>query len=150
VIWGSDSLGSPPHQILTLFDDPGGPHGVLAGLAEIFPKAFLQVEDLCFSACLTGYLNSPIPPKIFAMFKNLQTLWAYENESPNAANPTPGQASKLSSNRAICDWEIASRTAGSGDALDKASKELRAKFKGNVDVGKSIIWVKGSPLTVKD
>ncbi len=148
VVWGSTALGAVPDQVLTLFDGDGA-HGVLGGLAKIFPKAFLQVEDLCFSACVTGYLSSPIPPAMFAMFQNLRTIWAYENESPNAQNASANPFWSTS-NRAIVDWEIASRNAGSEDAIDKASRALRAKFKGMKDIGKSIVWVQGNAREVND
>jgi hypothetical protein len=144
VLWGSDALLAAPDQLLTLFQGDGSCHGVLAGLAEIFPKAFAQVEDLCYSACLTGHSASAIPKKTFELFKNLDTLWAYENESGNAAAASDNPYF-TTSNRALVDWEKASRSAGSGDAIDQASRAIRAQFKGNAQFGKSIVWVAGQP-----
>jgi hypothetical protein len=141
VMWGS--VGEThPRCVFTLYDENGA-SGVLSGLAQLFPKAFLQVEDLCLSACFTAKTKpgdlSPVVPQMYALFKNLKTVWAYETESPG-----PGPVSnRQSSNYAICQWETASRPSGAGEAIDAASQAVRAEFRGNEDFGRSIVFIDG-------
>lgn len=152
VLWGSAHHDSDADQILTLFKKS---NGVLAGLAEIFPKAALHVEDLCFSACYTSGHNGAIPTEMFATFKNLATLWTYEGGSPSAQNA--GGNLVTSSNTAIIEWEKASRPCGAIDAIDKASKDLRKIFvkRGRAPAtglseGKSLVYDRSGPRAVTD
>jgi len=55
---------------------------VFVKLAEIFPKAAGQVEDLMISACNTGGKQSI--EQYFRMFPNLRTIWAYDGSSPGS------------------------------------------------------------------
>lgn len=147
MFWGSLHHDSPPTDMLSGYDE-GGNVCVLQGLSQMFPKAFLQVEDLCFSACYTAAPNSPVPPGFFKMFKNLKTVFGYQNTSPGAgdASSTPGLTT---SNRAIADWEKASRPAGSVAAIQEASNRIRASLKkiNRLEgLGKSVVWDQGSPL----
>ncbi len=154
VLWGSASHDADADQILTLFKKDGN-NGVLAGLAEIFPKAAEHVEDLCFSACYTGYSGCPIPAEMFKIFKNLSSVWAYEGGSPGAQNA--GGNSATSSNQAIIRWENASRPCGAIDAIDTASKDLRKIFakRGSIPKtgstsGASIVYERSGPRKVTD
>ncbi|MFO0614801.1 MAG: aegerolysin family protein [Polyangiaceae bacterium] len=147
LLWGSMNHDGPPLVVLTLFND-GKVHGILAGLANIFPKAFARVEDMCFSACYTAWYTdkgkSQIPPAMFKVFKNLSTLWAYRNSSPAAVNFTPTPPA-TSSNLAIISWESATRNPDSIDALDKASLGIRKKIGAALaDQGQSVVFSHGT------
>ncbi|MFO0551655.1 MAG: hypothetical protein U0271_24935 [Polyangiaceae bacterium] len=146
-LWGSMNHDGAPLVVLTLFKN-GSVNGILAGLGEIFPKAFARVEDLCFSACYTAWYDDkgkcPIPPAMFKQFKNLSTLWAYRNSSPAAVNYTASPP-PTSSNLALISWETATRTPNAIDELDKASLAIRKKIgAGLSDQGQSVVFSHGT------
>ena len=137
VMWGAPGH-AVPHRLITFFSE-GGNQGVLQGLAEIFPKAFAHVEDLMLSACNTGQEDLELAGKLFGLFKNLKTIWAYEGSSPGPADSNkPLPAYVHSSTRGICEWEVASREAGAKDAIQKACRDLRSK-----GGGPSVTWIEG-------
>ncbi len=153
VLWGSDSHDAPPNYVLTLLDGDGN-KGILAGLGAIFPNAFSRVEDLCFSACYTGWYQDgdqcPIPAAMFKQFKNLSTLWVYKNSSPAAVNYVPNPPA-TSSNLAIITWEAATRNANAIDELDKASLGLRKKLgAGLKSMGQSLVFYHGKMRPAPD
>ena len=151
VLWGSDSVNGHPHSVLTLFKEKGQ-SGVLQSLAELFPDAAAQVEHLLFSACLTGYQKCSSPPRIFAMFPNLKTLWGYDYESPGATNAGPAPHCK-SSNRSLVVWEAATRLSNDAEALNRASETLRESiFRATRSLaeGDSRIGTREGPLRVKE
>lgn len=116
--------------------------------------AFPQVVycGLNFSACLTGYQKCSSPPRIFAMFPNLKTLWGYDYESPGATNAGPAPHCK-SSNRSLVVWEAATRLSNDAEALNRASETLRESiFRATRSLaeGDSRIWTREGPLRVKE
>lgn len=150
LLWGSDSHDAPPNYVLTLFRTKSRT-GILAGLGQIFPDAFERVEDLCFSACYTGWYDEddpdskcPIPAQMFKQFKKLSTLWVYKNSSPGAVNYVANPPA-TSSNLAIITWEAASRNPNAVDEIDKASLGLRKKLGAALGgMGQSLVFDHGT------
>lgn len=131
VIWGDNF----PSCTLTFFT-AGDNHGILQGLADIFPKAFANVEDLMLSACNMGQHFLEDPPKLFDLFKNLKTVWAYEGSSPAPSDSRETKISKFSSTAGIVGWETASRRPGAAEDIKKACKDVR-----NQGGGPCVMWV---------
>ena len=57
---------------------------VVGELAELFPRAARQVEDLMLAACYTG--GERTMDQFRAIFPNLKTAWAYTGSAPGAAS----------------------------------------------------------------
>jgi hypothetical protein len=134
VLWGDKA----PSCTLTLFNE-GDNHGVLQGLADIFPTAFANVEDLMLSACNMGQDFLPDAPKLFALFKNLKTIWAYEGSSPGPSDSTSSKVLAHSSTAGLLGWETASRRPGAAEDIKKMCKDVR-----NKGGGPCVMWVDGS------
>lgn len=56
----------------------------LAELAEVFPKAARQVEDLAVAACYAG--GEAQAQRFKAIFPHLKTFWGYQGSAPGAAS----------------------------------------------------------------
>ncbi len=138
IFWGAPGHAKP-RLVLTLFNGNGN-SSVLAGLADIFPKAFGNVEDLFLSACNTGWETDEIGPGFFKVFKGLKTVWAYEGLSPPPADSSLSNdaVGKYTSTYAINRWELASRPAGAAEDIKKACAEARTKGAGPV-----VMWIDG-------
>jgi hypothetical protein len=72
-LWGESQRGneSQPGTMLIGRD--------LSGIAEVFPKAASQVEDIMFSACFS--INAV--ELVVKVFPNLKTAWSYSSFSPS-------------------------------------------------------------------
>ncbi|HUS66652.1 MAG TPA: DUF4157 domain-containing protein [Kofleriaceae bacterium] len=87
----------------------------LPQLAEIFPNAMGQVEDLMLSACNTGY-NANIPAYL-SIFRNLKSVWAYVGYSPSAGT---------GSTRHITQWEKSTRGAMQHGTVNAGRERVNA------------------------
>jgi hypothetical protein len=92
---GSGVYNEETHRVLA-FDD-------LVRLAEIFPRAAAQVEDVMFSACNSGW-EGKLEAYHQRAFPQLQTMWAYVDTSPRGGGRGAEEHMRV--------WEAASR----GDA----------------------------------
>jgi hypothetical protein len=95
----------------------------LHALANVFPTAAGQVEDVMFSACFS--INAV--ELVIRMFPNLKSCWSYSSFSPDIAG---------GSGRHIAAWSTATEGARTPGKTDKR--------------GSSAIWVKGKGYLVGD
>lgn len=116
-LWGESQRGreSQPGTMLLERD--------LAGIAEVFPNAAGQVEDIMFSACF----SIAAVELVVKMFPNLKTAWSYTSFSPDVKQ---GSADHVA--------EFTRATEGSG-TLKKGNR-----------LGSSALWTKEKGYIVGD
>lgn len=111
-IWGESGRGS-----LTL--------GEIGRLADVFPAAAAQIEDLHLSGCNTGYRSNASFWR--EHFPNLKTFWGYTHTAPSSVYASPAH---------LKTWEAATRGATAG--LNRA--QLQQSLKNAARSGNLAIW----------
>ena len=114
----------------------------IASLATVFPSAAAQVEDVFLGACNTGhYRSKPEPfrswtvvPRFERMFRNLQTVWAYEATAPGGRSAADE----------LVAWEVASRGPGAKEDIVEAARRRRFTTIGRAtrEGWRSIVWTR--------
>jgi hypothetical protein len=116
-LWGESEVGQQSQPGTMLIDRD------LHGIADVFPKAAAQVEDIMFSACFS--INAVL--LVIKVFPNLKTAWSYSNFSPNVEQGSPEHVG-----------EFAKATEGAG-TLTKANRR-----------GSSALWTREKGFVVGD
>lgn len=116
-LWGESVEGRESQPGVMLLDRD------LRGVAQVFPEATKQVEDIMFSACFS--INAV--ELVIKVFPNLKTAWAYSTFSPSA---------KQGSDEHIAEFTRATEGAGT---LTKSNRR-----------GSSALWTKEKGYVVGD
>jgi hypothetical protein len=116
-LWGESERGAESKPGTMLIDRD------LGAIADVFPKAAAQVEDIMFSACFS--INAV--NLVIKVFPNLQTAWSYSAYSPSIKQ---GSAEHVA--------EFTRATEGSG-TLKRANRR-----------GTSALWTRQKGFVVGD
>ena len=87
----------------------------LTQLLTVFPMALGQVEDLCLSACHTGWQSNL--PTYLEVFPNLKSIWAYAGYSPTGSSGAAQHITK---------WEEGTRGPMDHDKINESRENVGA------------------------
>lgn len=99
--------------------------GEIGRLADLFPAAAAQIEDLHISGCNTGYRSNAQYWR--EHFPNLKSFWGYTHTAPAGSNGAPEH---------LKAWEAASRGASEGIARASMTRQLANVARG----GNLAVW----------